>query len=161
MTLNPKTQILYASTGTNAVDMVNVATGEFEKSVQVAPSSQNSTGPIAVDSETDRVYVGSSPGGSILELDGSTGAVVGKFLVQSQAAGLSIDTTTQELYATNYHQIAVFDAARARSFLLLIGVAIVSVAALGVIAVFVLLKRRDERERMRVQSGYSELPAPK
>jgi hypothetical protein len=154
MAVNPNTQTLYASTGTNAVDIINVGTGEFEKSVQVT-TSQNSTGPIALDNETNRLYVGSSPGGSIIELDGSSGAVVGKFLVQSQVVGLGVDTRTQELYATDYHQVTVFDAARTRSYrLLIVGLAIV-IGAAGLITVYVLLKRRDERERMRVQSGYS------
>jgi DNA-binding beta-propeller fold protein YncE len=154
MVVNPKTQTLYASTGTNAVDMINVATGEFEKGVQVTQSSQNSTGPIALDNETNRVYVGTSPGGSIIELDGSSGAVVGRFLVQSQVVGLGVDPRTQELYATNYHQVTVFDAARTRSYrLLIVGLAIV-IGAAGLIIVYVLLKRKDERERMRVQSGY-------
>ena len=159
MALDASTQTLYASTGRNSVYMVDAATDVFVKSAQVAQSSQNSTGPIAVDNVTDRVYVGSSPGGSILELDGSTGAVVGTFLVQSQVAGLAVDTKTQELYATNYHQVTVFDATKTRSFRLLFGLVLVAVAAVVVIAVFVLLRRRDERERMRVQSGYSSGPA--
>ena len=155
MAVNTRTQTLYASTGTNAVYMVNAATGQFEKSVLVTSSSQNSTGPIAVDNETNRVYVGSSPGGSIIELDGSTGAVVGKFTVESQVVGVAVDTKTQELYATNYHQLTVFDAARTRSFrALLVGLAIVAVGVV-VIAVYVLLKRRSDRERTGVQSGYS------
>jgi len=154
MAVNPGTQTLYASTGTNVVDIVNAATGEFEKSVQVTQSSQNSTGPIAVDNETNRVYVGSSPGGSIVELDGSSGAVVGRFLVQSQVAGLAVDSRTQVLYATNYHQVTGFDAARTRSYrILIVGLAIV-IGAIGLITVYVLLKRKDERERMKVQPGY-------
>lgn len=153
MAVNTKTQMLYASTGTDAVDLVNAATGEFYRSVLVAQSSQNSTGPIAADSETNRVYVGSAPGGSILELDGSTGAVVGRFTVQSQAAGLAVDTKTSELYATNYHQLTVFDASRTRSFRLLILGAVVVVGALAALAVYLLLRRTEEREKMRVRSG--------
>ncbi|MDG7006749.1 MAG: hypothetical protein JRN06_00735 [Nitrososphaerota archaeon] len=145
MAVNPKTQTLFASTGTNAVDMINAATNEFEKSIEVTQSSQNSTGPIAVDSETNRVYVGSSPGGSILELDASTGAVVGEFLVQSQVAGLAVDMKAHELYATNYHQITVFDAARAGSFEPF-GLAMIA-GAVVVITVGVLLRRRYERGR--------------
>jgi DNA-binding beta-propeller fold protein YncE len=154
MAVNPKTQVLYASTGTNVVDVVNAATGEFEKTFTVTQSSQNSTGPIAVDNETNRVFVGSSPGGSILELDGSTGAVLGTFLVQSQAVGLAVDAKTQELYATNYHQVTVFDAARTRSFrLVIVGLAAVA-GAVAVIAVYVVLSRKGDRERMRVKAGH-------
>jgi DNA-binding beta-propeller fold protein YncE len=151
MSLNPKTEKLYASTRTNQVDIVNLATEEFEKSVQVAASALNSTGPIAVDNETGRVYVASSPGGSILELD-SGGAIVGRFEVQSQVAGLAVDTKTRELYATDYHQVTVFSAAKARGFLLILlaGAGVVGIAA---IAVYILIRRRDERERMRAGSG--------
>lgn len=159
MALNPKTQTLYASTGTNAVDMIDAATNEFEKSIEVTQSSQNATGPIAVDSETNHVYVGSSPGGSILELDGSTGAVTGRLLVQSQVAGLAVDTRAHELYATNYHQITVIDTARPGSFEPLTGLAMVA-AAIAVIAVGVFLRRRYERGR-RAQSAQSAGPGPR
>ena len=151
MAVNPKTQALYASTGTNVVDMVNVATGEFERSITVTGSPQNSTGPIALDAVNNRVYVGSSPGGSILELDGATGAVVGTFLVQSQVAGLAIDTDAQELYATNYHQISVFDTKGAGSSQLLVvwATAAIAVAAVAVYALW----RRGGRDRLKVQAG--------
>ena len=140
MAINPETQTLYASTGANTVDIVDLATARSEKSVPVAQSRQNATGPIAVDTETGRVFVGSAPGGSIVELDGSTGAVVGKLLVQSEVAGLAVDTRTQELYATNYHQVTVFDAAGTGSFPLFFGLAPVAVAG-AVVAAYLLSRR--------------------
>jgi DNA-binding beta-propeller fold protein YncE len=153
--LDNSTQTLYASTGTNIVDMINAGTDAFMKSVNVAPSSQNSTNAIAVDDETDRVYVATSPGGSILELNGGSGAVTREFKVSSQVAGLALDVKTQELYATNYHQLTVFDAARSGVFLLLLlgGGAVAAVAA---VVVYALVKRRDARERMEIQRGWQK-----
>ena len=155
MALDPRTQTIYASTGSNLVDVVNAENDKFVRSIQVAPSAQNSTGPIAVDVATGRVYVGSSPGGSIVELDGSTGAVMGEFEVQSQVAGLAVDGASHELYVTNYHQITVFDiGASGSSFQPLIALA-AAMCAVGVLSVYVLLKRRDERERVKVQPAGS------
>ena len=152
--LDSRTQTLYASTGTNVVDIINAGTDSFEKSVQVAPSPQNSTNGIAVDNDTGRVYVASSPGGSILELDAS-GSVVQHYTVQTEVAGLAVDTRTQELYATNYHQITVLDASRPRAFLfvLIVAVLVVAVAAL---VVYLFIRRRDEKERMEVQMGWGK-----
>ena len=160
MALDSKTQTIYASTGTNLVDVVNAATNEFERNVKVAPSSLNSTGPIAVDDLSGRAYVVSSPGGTIVEIDGSNGAVLRHLEVQSQAAGLAVDSGAHELYATNYHQITVFDTGGARSYRLLIGLAAV-VGGVGVLAVYLLLRRKDERERARVQSWVPGDPAVK
>jgi DNA-binding beta-propeller fold protein YncE len=152
LALDGGTQTLYAATGTNYVYVVNAGTDAFERSVQVAQSAQNSTGAIAADNVTGRVYVASSPGGSILELD-AAGSVVQHYLVQTQVAGLAVDTRSQELYASNYHQITVFDAARNRTYLvvLVVGGAVVAV---GVILVYLLIRRREESERMKVQSGW-------
>lgn len=147
LAIDQRTQTLYASTGTNVVDIVNAAAEKFERSIQVAPSAQNSTNSIVVDNATGRVYVASSPGGTILEVDGSSGSVLRHFLVQSQVAGLALDTKTRELYATNYHQITVFDTARAREFILLIGIAGAAAVAVALIA-YIYLGRR---ERMRVR----------
>ena len=149
--LNEANQMLYAVTGTNNVYIVNTGTNTFVKSIEVTPSDQNSTNAIAVDNMTGRVYVASSPGGSILELD-SDGNIVQRYQVQSQVAGLALDTKTQELYASNYHQITVFDASRSRTFFLaiFIGVAIVFV---GVMFVYLFLKRRERRGRMEAQSA--------
>ena len=149
--LDERSQMLYAATGTKDVYIVNAGTDTFVKSSQVASSDQNSTNAIALDNMTGRVYVTSSPGGSILELDGA-GSVVQHYQVQSQVAGLAVDTKTQELYATNYHQITVFDAARSRTFLVAIFIG-VAVVAVGVILVYLFIRRREERERMEVQSG--------
>jgi DNA-binding beta-propeller fold protein YncE len=157
LALNPETQMLYAATGTNYVDMINARTDSFDKSVIVAPSARNSTNAIAVDEVTGRVYVGSSPGGSVLELDGSSGAVIGNFKVQSdsQVAGLAIDTKSGEVYATNYHQITVISTAGSRTFLLLLvgGGGIVAVAA---IAIYAIIRRRDARERMEIQQSWQK-----
>ena len=154
--LDDANQMLYAVTGTNNVYVLNAATNSYVKSFLVTSSEQNSTNAIAVDNVTGRIYVASSPGGSILELD-PDGNVVQHYQLQSQVAGLALDTKTQELYATNYHSITVYDATRSRTFLVVIfiGVAIVVV---GVIFVYLFLKRRDERERMQVQSGWVGTP---
>ena len=157
--LDDGTQMLYAATGTNEVYVVNTRTDTFVKSFQVASSDQNSTNTIAVDNMTGRVYVASSPGGSILELD-TSGGVVQRYQVESQVAGLAVDTKSQELYATHYHQITVFDAARNRTFLVAIFIG-VAVVAVGAILVYLLIRRRDERQRMEVQSGWAGPPEAK
>jgi len=157
--LDESAQMLYAATGTNNVYVVNTGTGSFVKSFQVTSSSQNSTNAIVVDNMTGRVYVASSPGGSVLELD-TAGDVVQHYYVQSQVAGLAIDTKTQELYATNYHQITVFDTAESRTFLLAIFIG-VTVVAVGAILVYLFIRRREESERMKVQSGWVGPPEAK
>ena len=154
LALNSNTQMLYASTGTGYVDVINVGTNSFEKTFQVAPSSQNSTNAIVADDETGRVYVASSPGGSVLEIDGSTGTVLQTLKVpgDSAVAGLALDTKTGELYATNYHQLTVFDAGRGRGYLLLLVLAALLIVASVVIIVGV-MKWRESRERKSIQSG--------
>ena len=152
MALNPDTQVLYAATGSNYVDMINAQTDTFSKRVQVAPSAQNSTNEIAVDSDTGIVYVASSPGGSILELDGSSGAVQRTFKVQSQVAGVAVDTKTQELFATNYHEITVYSAS-GTGFVLFVLVAGGAIVASAIAVTFLAVRRRNVRERIRVQSG--------
>lgn len=151
MALNTKTNTIYASTRTGFVDVIDARAEQFVKAVQVAPSAQNSTNAIAVDDLTGRVYVASSPGGSIIEL-ASGGAVVGEFKVQSQVAGLAVDAKSGELYATNYHQITVFDASGARGYfkVALLGGAAIVASAVGV---YFLLKRRNDAERAKTQSG--------
>jgi len=151
--LDDSTQMLYAVTGTNYVFIVNTGTDTLLKSVQVTQSGQNSTNAIAVDNVTGRVYVASSPGGSILELD-SAGSVVRHDQLQSQVAGLAVDTKTQELYASNYHQITVFDASRSGTFLFVVFVG-VAVVAVGAILVYIYISRREERERAKAQSGWA------
>jgi len=153
LALNPKTQTLYASTGTGYVDMIDAENSSLDKSVLVTPSAGNSTNAIAVDDVNDRLYVASSPGGSVLELDGSTGAVLRTLKVQSdsQVAGLAVDTSTQEVYATNYHMITVFDAAKTRTYLVVIVLAAATVAVVAIL-LFLFLRRRDEKDRMRMQS---------
>ena len=151
LALDSKAQMLYATTGTNLVDVVNAATEQFVRSVQVAPSSSNSTNSIAVDNGTGRVYVATSPGGGIVELDGPAGGAVRHLQAEYQVAGLALDEETQELYATNYHQITVFDASRQRTLLIAIGVG-VALVAVAAIAVYLIVRRRDERDRVRMQS---------
>jgi DNA-binding beta-propeller fold protein YncE len=155
LALDGRSQSLYAATGTNYVYMVNAGTDTFVKSVQVAPTAENSTNAIVADIDTGRIYVSSSPSGSIEELNGVDGSVVTTLRADNLVAGLAVDTKTQELYATNYHQLNVFDASRPRPLLtfLLIG-AVVVVA--GVIVVFFLLRRRESNERMKIQSGWGE-----
>jgi outer membrane protein assembly factor BamB len=157
--LDDRTQMLYAVTGTNNVYAVNAGTDSFVKSFQVTSSDQNSTNAIAVDNITGRVFVASSPGGSILEMD-TAGDVVQHYQVQSQVAALAIDTKTQELYATNYHSITVYDTSRSRTFLVAIFIG-VAVVAVGVIFVYLFIRRREERERMEVQSGWAGPPQVK
>jgi len=149
--LDERAQMLYATTGTNNVYVVNTGTDSFVKSFQVTSSGQNSTNAVVVDNMTGRVYVASSPGGSVLELD-TAGDIVQHYDVQSQVAGLAVDTKTQELYATNYHQVTVFDAAESRTFLLAIFIG-VAVVAIGAILVYLFTRRAKEGERMKVQSG--------
>ncbi len=155
LALDSMSQVIYASTGTNYVDMINAATAAFVKSVQVAPSSQNSTNSIVVDSKTGRVYVTSTPGESILELDGTNGAVTRTLSASSVVAGLALDMKTNELYATNYHQITVFDVSRSGTFLLLL-VGGGAVAAIAAIAVYAFVKRRNSRERMKIHQGWHD-----
>jgi len=157
--LDDRSQMLYAVTGTNNVYAVNTETDSFVKSFQVTSSDQNSTNAIAVDNMTGRLYVASSPGGSILEMD-TTGDVVQHFQVQSQVAALAIDTETQELYASNYHSITVYDASRSRTFLVAIFIGVAAVA-IGAIFVYLFIRRREERERMEVQSGWASPPQAK
>ena len=157
LALDPITQTLYASTGTGYVEMINAENDSLIRSVLVAPSAGNSTNAIAVDVVNDRVYVASSPGGSVLELDGSTGAVIRTLEVpsDSQVVGLAVDTSTQEVYAPNYHEITVFDAARTGIIVGLVvfgGVGVALVAAVAV-ALYLFLRKKEARELTRIQSG--------
>ena len=149
LAINTRTQTLYAATRTNMVDLVNAQSLTFVKSVPVAPSPNNSTNEIAVDNETGRVFVSSSPGGSVIVLDDG-GNVVGSFSVVSQVAGLAVDPRTHELYATNYHQITVFDVSVAPpSYVPVLagGAALIAAA----IAVYVLVRRRGRAEMANMQ----------
>jgi len=154
--LDDRNQMLYAVTGTNSVYVVNAETNTFVKSVQVAQSGQNSTNVVAVDNVTGHVYVASSPGGSILDLD-ATGNVVQRYQVESQVAGLAIDVKTQELYATNYHQLTVFDTAPNGAYLVPAFIWGASVAVMVVAAVFVylLVRHRKGKERKEIQPGWT------
>ena len=150
--LDERTQTLYTSTGTNSVFVVNAATDTFDKSLEVAQSSQNSTNAIVVDDATGRLFVGSSPGASVLEVDGANGRVARVLNVFTQANGLALDTETQELYVANYHQLTVFDARRPGTFILVVVVS-VGVVAAGAAGVYVLLRRREQRERTQIAKG--------
>lgn len=150
LALDQRTQFLYAATGTNYVYMIDAGTDTFAKSLEVTQSDQNSTNSIVVDNMTGRVFVASSPGGSIVELDGANGGVARILKVTSQVAGIAIDVKTQELYAANYHQVTVFDVSRSRVFLLLLVVG-GAVVVVGVGLTYVLVRRRDMKERTHVQ----------
>ncbi len=145
MAVNARTHILFATTFTNLVDLVDVEAGSFLRSVQAASSGQNSTGSLAVDNATGRVFVASYPGGSIIELDGTTGAIVGSAEASSQVAGMAVDAETHELYATNYHQITVFDVGRGSTVLLLLA-AVLAAVAVTAVAVFFIVRRKEEGE---------------
>lgn len=109
LALNPGSQMLYATTGTNYVAIINAGAGTFVKTVAVAPSPQNATTELAVDGGSGRVFVSFSAGGAIAEMDPS-GAVLGYLTVTSAPGGMGVDTSTGELFVTNYHQVTVFDA---------------------------------------------------
>ncbi|HYA56015.1 MAG TPA: hypothetical protein VED22_04365 [Nitrososphaerales archaeon] len=158
--LDDRTQMLYAATGTNNVFVLNAATDTFVESFQVTSSDQNSTNAIAVDNMTGRVYVASSPGGSILELD-TAGDIVQRYQVQSQVAALAVDAKAQELYATNYHEITVYNAATnaaaSGTFLYPIYITLAAIAV-GTILVYHFIRRKEEKEKIKVQSGRVEPP---
>jgi len=153
--LDDSTQMLYAVTGTSYVYVVDTETDSFVKSFQVTSSDQNSTNEIAVDNMTGRVYVASSPGGSIIEMD-SAGDIEQHYQVQSQVAALAIDTKTQELYATNYHSITVYDAAGDRTFPVAIFIGVAAVV-IGATLVYLFVRHKEGRGRTEVQTG-SALP---
>ncbi|HUI24207.1 MAG TPA: hypothetical protein VLY82_07460 [Nitrososphaerales archaeon] len=150
--LDVKGQLLYAATGTNYVYVINAASGSFEKSIEVTQSGQNSTNVILADDVTGRIFVSSSPGGSVMEIDGSDGHVSQFLQVSSQVAGLAVDTKTQELYVANYHQLTVLDVRKPRT-ILLVALVVVAVVAVGAIVVYLLVRRKDEQQRREIQSG--------
>jgi DNA-binding beta-propeller fold protein YncE len=155
--LDERTQTLYAATGTSYVYVMNAATDSFERSLAVTPSAGNSTNAIAVDNLTGRAFVASSPGGSVLELDGSNGGVTRIFSASSQVAGLAVDTRTQELYASNYHQVTVLNIARGHGLLVFLALAAILIVA-GVVVVLVVMRVRESRERTNVRAGWKEGP---
>jgi len=148
MAIDPRTHLLFATTGTRYVEVVDTQDYTLVNSLQVGSSDLNSTNVVAVDNETGRVYVSSSPGGSIAELDGSGKGSVSKFRADGQVAGMAVDSSTHELFATNYHQVTVFDISRTR--ILLVGLALGAVAA-AVIAVAAVLIMRVRRRRRPVE----------
>jgi outer membrane protein assembly factor BamB len=150
--LDQRTQTLYSSTGTNYVYAVDAATDTYLRELQVSASPQNSTNFVVADNETGDVFAASSPGGSIVELNGATGAVLTTFKVSSQAAGIALDTKTHELYATNYHQLTVFDVGRGRGYLLLLVVA-ASLIVAAVLLTLIVSRWKEARERKSVQSN--------
>jgi len=151
LALNPNTQLIYATTGTNFIDVIDARTDTFVASIQVAPSSQNSTTAVAVDSVSGRVLAASSPGGSITEVDGLGGAPLGNFKLSSAVYALAVDQKTGKLYATNYHQISVFDVRRGQSSFLPFELA----ATLGVASVAVVMLL-FARHRLRGERGASQ-----
>lgn len=109
LALNSNTQTLYATTGTNYVDIVNAGTDSFVRSVQVAPYSTNSTSILTIDPVSGRVFVSFSAGGSVAEL-GPDGVKLGYLRADTTPAGMAVDVSSGELYVSNYHQVTVFDA---------------------------------------------------
>ena len=144
MAIDPKTHLLFATTGTRYVEVVDAQDYSLVNSLAVGSTDLNSTNVVAVDNQTGRVYVSSSPGGSIAELDGSGKASVSRFEAEGQVAGMAVDSITHELFATNYHQVTVFDISRAR--ILLVGIVLGAVAA-AIIAVAAVLILRARRRR--------------
>ena len=152
LAFDSRTDALFGTTRGSQVFVVDLGSGGSTKRVTVAPGASNSTNEIAIDAENGRVYVASSPGGSVVELDGE-GKVIGAFKAENQVAGLAVDEKTRELFATNYHQISVFPTARGGVMLmaLAVGGAIIVVA---LVAMYAIWERRDRGQR-RSQSGMS------
>lgn len=147
MALDPGTRTLYATTGTNSIDAVDLRSDTFVRSIQAASSAKNSTLAIALDNDTERAFVSAAPGGSIITLDVSNGRVLQVFRLGSQVAGMGLDTKSGELYATNYHQITVFDVrpdtvTPAPDYFAIAAVLVVSVALY-----YVVMKRREKDGR--------------
>jgi DNA-binding beta-propeller fold protein YncE len=155
LALDPNTQLIYATTGTNSIDVIDARTDTFVRAIQVAPSSRNSTTSVALDSKTGRVFAASSPGGSITEVDGLGGAVVGGFKLSSAVYALAVDQKKGELYATNYHQISVFDVRGGQPNLLPVWLAATLGAAAAAVVFFLLVRRRS-----RGQFGASRSESP-
>ena len=153
--LDERTQSLYTATGiSNYVYVVSAATDVFEKSVEVTQFGQNSTNLLAADETMGRIFVSSTNGESVAEIDGSNGHVSRLLNAPSVVAALAVDTKTQELYVANYHQVTVFDA-RGSGTVLLVAVVAVAVVAVGAVGVYLLIRRRDERERRVVERAAS------
>ncbi len=144
-----KTHRLFATTSTKFVDVVSTQTDTFVNRVAVASSDQNSTNLVAVDPGGGRVFVASSPGGSIVELDGWGSAVTGRFRATSQIAGMSIDETAHELYLTNYHQVTVLGVSAVDIGSLLAGIGGVAALTVGVVALLAALRRKTRSQWQR------------
>lgn len=153
LALNPDTQMLYVVTGTNNVDLVNAGTDSFVRSVQVAQSVTNSTSDVAIDPGTGAVFISFSSGDSIAELS-QDGGVIGFLRVTSNPAGMAVDSTTGELYVTNYHQVTVLDA---RGNVPSPSYTVAAFAALGAVvavaALLVVLRSSAWRNRRNLMAG--------
>jgi DNA-binding beta-propeller fold protein YncE len=145
MAIDQKTHVLFATTGTRFVEAIDTQSDALLSSTPVASSTLNSTNLLTIDNATGRVFVSSSPGGSIVELDSSGRAVVGGFRVASQVAGMAVDARTHELYATNYHQVTVFDLTRVHILFLLLVIG--GAAAVAVVVAFLLISLRKPRSK--------------
>ena len=149
LALDPDSQTLYATTGSNYIDVINARTDTFVRSVAVASSTENSTAGLAVDGITGRVFVSFSTGGSIAEL-GPNGQVLGFLKVASEPGGMAVDPLTGELYVTNYHQVTVLDARGGGPVPDYGWAALAALGAAAAAAVLVLaLRSRAWRERAR------------
>jgi DNA-binding beta-propeller fold protein YncE len=100
---------LYATTGTNYLEVIDTKNDTFRGYVEVAPLSNNSTSGIAIDEVTGRVFVSFSTGGSIAEV-GPGDAQIEYLQVTSTPASIAVDASTGVLYVAYYHQVMEFDA---------------------------------------------------
>jgi DNA-binding beta-propeller fold protein YncE len=140
--VDSRTHLLFATTRTGFVDVVNMQSDRFVNSLKVATTFENSTNLVVVDNDTGRAFVSSSPGGSIAELDGSGGAIIGWLRAGSQVAGMAIDYRTHELYSTNYHQVTVFDISRPHLLFFALVLAAAALAAVAVVVLVVINRNR-------------------
>jgi len=152
LSLDQKTQTLYSATGTNYVFAVDAATDTYLRELKVTASPQNSTNFVAADNVTGSVFVASSPGGNVVEIDGVTGAVRATFKASTQVAGIALDTKTQELYATNYHQLTVFGIYGGHAYLILLILAALLIVA-SVLVILVVMRWRESIQRKRIRSN--------
>ncbi len=158
--LNPKTHLLYSTTGVNAIDVVDTVAETFVQRVVVAPLRSNSTSAIALDDETNSVFVLTGPGTIITQVDGSTDAVVGRFAVSSDAYEVAVNQATGELYVTVYHQISAFGVTHSRTNVFLQevvpAVVLATAAVVAVILALKVSKRRKSLSRAGFHSSSSE-----
>jgi outer membrane protein assembly factor BamB len=109
MVLDPEAGALYVASGTNTVDVVGVASDSFERSISVGGTSINETFGLALDQHSGNVFVLTDPGTTISQVDVSTGGVVARFQLSSAANCIAVDQSDDQVYATVYHEVMVFN----------------------------------------------------